>query len=97
MTSSPYPDANGELPTVGSGKASARSAGTALPRLIDVGALADMLGVGDRLIRRLVDERRIPFVKVGRYVRFDVDEVAQWVDENRVAQCRPALTTRRGR
>jgi excisionase family DNA binding protein len=65
--------------------------------LIDVGTLADMLGVGERLIRRLVDERRIPFVKVGRYVRFDVEEVAQWVDENRVAQCRPAFTTCRGR
>jgi len=98
MTSSPRLDAGGESPVMGSGRAvAARSARTSLPRLVDTGTLAEMLGVGERLVRRLVDQRRIPYVKIGRYVRFDVDEVGQWVDENRVAQCRPALATRHGR
>jgi excisionase family DNA binding protein len=54
-----------------------------LPTLIDIDMVASHLGVSVRHIRRLIDERRIPFVKVGKFVRFDVDEVAQWVDEHR--------------
>jgi excisionase family DNA binding protein len=70
---------------------------TGLPTLIDVEALAGALGVGVRQIRRLVEERRIPFVKVGRYVRFDVDDVARWVDEHRFDECRRTSLGRRGR
>ncbi len=62
----------------------------ALPSLVDAETVADTLGVGVRHVRRLVDERRIPFVKVGRYVRFDVDEIATWIDRHRVDQCRPS-------
>jgi excisionase family DNA binding protein len=36
-------------------------------------------------VRRLVAERRIPFLKIGKYVRFDSDEVALWIDAQRVA------------
>jgi len=52
--------------------------------LLDVAALADRLGVGERLIRRLVDQRRIPFHKIGKYVRFDPEEVSMWVDRCKV-------------
>ena len=41
---------------------------TELPELIDITTLADRLGDSERHIRRLVAERRIPFLKVGRYV-----------------------------
>ena len=50
--------------------------------------LADRLGVGERLIRRLVDQRRIPFHKIGKYVRFDPEEVSQWVDRCKVDSVR---------
>jgi excisionase family DNA binding protein len=56
---------------------------TRLPTLIDIDMVANHLGVSVRHIRRLIDERRIPFVKVGKFVRFDVDEVAKWVDGHR--------------
>ena len=49
-------------------------------QLLDVNQIADRLGVTPRFIRRLVDERRIPFCKLGEFVRFDVAEVAVWVD-----------------
>lgn len=57
--------------------------GTALPTLVDIHAVAGHLGVSVRHIRRLIDERRIPFVKVGNLVRFDVDVIAGWVDTHR--------------
>lgn len=55
-----------------------------LPRLLDVDSLADRLGVTSRHIRRLVTERRIPFVKVGRFVRFDPAAIADWLSRHRV-------------
>lgn len=56
---------------------------TDLPTLVDIHTVAGHLGVSVRHIRRLIDERRIPFVKVGRLVRFDVDVIAGWVDAHR--------------
>ena len=53
-------------------------------QLLDVDQIADRLGVTPRFIRRLVDERRIPFCKLGKFVRFDAAEIAAWVDARRV-------------
>ena len=53
--------------------------------LIDVGALAERLGVDVRFVRRLVDERRIPFYKVGKHVRFDPTDIDEWIADRRVA------------
>ena len=60
--------------------------GTAQTRtgLIDVEALAAWLGVEIVFVRRLVAERRIPFLKIGKFVRFDPPEVARWIDDQRV-------------
>jgi excisionase family DNA binding protein len=55
-----------------------------LRRLVDIEQLADHLGVSVRHVRRLVSERRIPFHKWGRLVRFDIDEVNKWLDQTRV-------------
>jgi predicted DNA-binding transcriptional regulator AlpA len=43
-----------------------------------------------------VAERRIPIVKVGRFVRFDEHEIDHWVDEHRVAPSRSTIPMRRG-
>ena len=51
--------------------------------LLDIGALAAHLGVTPRFVRRLVHERRVPFLKIGKFVRFDPGEIERWVDECR--------------
>jgi len=56
--------------------------------LLDVAEVAARLGVTVRFVRRLVAERRIPYVKVGKFVRFDPAEVEQWIDDHRVGQLR---------
>ena len=53
------------------------------PELIDIATLAGMLGVGERYVRRMVAERRVPTVKVGRLVRFDLAEIRRWIEEQR--------------
>jgi excisionase family DNA binding protein len=52
--------------------------------LIDIHGVAEVLGVTPRHIQRLVAERRIPYLKVGRFVRFDPGELNVWLDELRV-------------
>jgi excisionase family DNA binding protein len=52
--------------------------------LLDTDEVAIALRVSPRHVRRLVAERRIPFVKVGRFVRFDPGELDVWLDQQRV-------------
>lgn len=54
-----------------------------LPHLLDIDQLTKHLGTSPRHVRRLVAERRIPFLKVGRLIRFDPDEISKWLDESR--------------
>ena len=49
-----------------------------------VGELAERLGTTERFVRRLVAERRVPFHKVGKYVRFDPRDIDEWLVERRV-------------
>ena len=53
------------------------------PPLLDITALAKLLGVDPRHIRRLVAERRIPIIKWGHLIRFDPDEIRRWIDRYR--------------
>jgi excisionase family DNA binding protein len=50
-----------------------------LSTLLDIGAMAQRLCVTERHVRRLVAERRIPYVKVGRFVRFDPVDIDDWI------------------
>jgi excisionase family DNA binding protein len=54
-----------------------------LPRLLDTTKLAEHLAVPPRHVRRLVAERRVPYLKLGRLVRFDPAEISAWLEEAR--------------
>ena len=53
------------------------------PEIVDISTLAKLLGVGERYVRRMIAERRVPTVKVGRLVRFDLAEIRRWIEEQR--------------
>jgi excisionase family DNA binding protein len=46
--------------------------------------VAERLKTTPRFVRRLVAERRIEYVKVGRLVRFSPGAVAEYVERNKV-------------
>jgi excisionase family DNA binding protein len=46
--------------------------------------VAERLNVSLRFIRRLCHERRVPYTKVGKFVRFDADELEAWIMAHRV-------------
>jgi excisionase family DNA binding protein len=58
----------------------------ALPQLLTIDQLAERLGVSIRHIRRLIAERRVPYLKVGWFIRFDPAEIAAWLDGTRHPQ-----------
>lgn len=50
--------------------------------LVDITAAAEMLGVTERMIRRLVQERRIESVLVGRHLRFRPEALVAFVEQS---------------
>ena len=54
-------------------------------RLLDVPGAAERLGCSERYLRRLIQERRIPFVRLGgTRIRFSLGELEIWLEEERV-------------
>jgi excisionase family DNA binding protein len=55
-----------------------------MDELITSDELAARLRSTTRFVRRLVAEKRIEYVKVGRYVRFEESAVLAFIERNRV-------------
>jgi excisionase family DNA binding protein len=53
-------------------------------RLLTVEAAAERLSTSTRFIRRLIAERRIEFVKIGRHVRISEAALVQFIEAGRV-------------
>ena len=51
--------------------------------LMDLTAVARRLGVNQRHVRRLVAERRIPYLKWGHLLRFDPAAIDEWLRQAR--------------
>ncbi len=52
--------------------------------LLTVAQAGEYLGTGERFVRRLITERRISYVKVGKYVRLERSTLDALVDAGRV-------------
>lgn len=55
-----------------------------MDKLLSVGEAADLLGTTERFPRRLIAERRIRFVRVGRHVRIPASAIAEYVEAQTV-------------
>ena len=55
-----------------------------MDRLYTVEQAAEYLNTTERFVRRLIAERRIPFHKVGRYIRIAETDLADFVHAGRV-------------
>jgi excisionase family DNA binding protein len=49
-------------------------------RLLTVAEAADLLGTSPRFPRRLIEERRIRFVRVGRHVRIPESALREFIE-----------------
>jgi excisionase family DNA binding protein len=64
----------------------------AAERLLTVEAAAEQLSTSVRFVRRLIAERRIEFVKVGRHVRISESALADFIEAGRVEPLTAART-----
>ena len=55
-----------------------------MQRLISVNEAAEYTGLSPHTIYTMVSQRRIPYVKVGRLVKFDVELLDKWIKQNTV-------------
>lgn len=72
----------------------ARSPASQVERLLTVAEVADLLGTTERFPRRLIADRRIRFVRVGRHVRIPVSALGEFIGAGLVEPVNPG---RRGR
>ena len=62
-------------------------------RLLTVAEVAEVLGTSERFPRRLIEERRISFVRVGRHVRIPESALREFIAAGLVQP----ITTRKRR
>lgn len=53
-------------------------------RLINKKELAEYLNLSIYTIDTWVSQNRIPYIKMGRRVLFDLDEIEKWIEEQKV-------------
>ncbi|MDJ1131522.1 helix-turn-helix domain-containing protein [Streptomyces iconiensis] len=58
-------------------------------RYLNVDQVAELLGTTPRFPRRLIAERRITFIKVGRHVRIPESALAAYIEAQTVQPLRP--------
>lgn len=52
-------------------------------RMLSAREAGEVTNLGERFIRRLIQERRIPFHKLGRNVRISERDLADWLAKHR--------------
>jgi len=72
----------------------AKSAADQVERLLTVAEVAELLGTTERFPRRLITERRIRFVRIGRHVRIPESAVCEFI---RAGTVEPVTPCRRSR
>ncbi len=55
------------------------------PRLMSVATVALHLGVSEKTIRRLIDDRHLPIHRVGRLIRISETDLAAFIAHSRSA------------
>jgi len=58
-------------------------------RLISIQEAAEYTGLSHHTLYTMVSQRRVPFVKMGRLVKFDVELVDKWIKQNTVMPMPP--------
>ena len=53
-------------------------------RFLGVKELSEYLGVSRNTIYFWLSQRKVPYFKIGRFVKFDVKEIEKWLQDRKV-------------
>ena len=59
------------------------------PKLLTVKEVSAITGLAPDTIYKMVSQRRIPFVKLGRLIKFEQEAIEAWIDEQSVKPMAP--------
>jgi excisionase family DNA binding protein len=62
----------------------ANNGGRLTKNLVDVKWIADLLGMKTSNIYSLVRKRKMPFLKIGNLLRFDIDDINEWIEARKM-------------
>ena len=54
--------------------------------ILTIEELADLLKVSTRTIRRIVKRRELPYIRIGRQLRFRRESIDAWLDSSTIAR-----------
>lgn len=54
------------------------------PRYLDVAGTAEYLSMSEDTVRSMVKRQEIPHIKVGRRLRFDIQDLDLWMRRQRI-------------
>jgi excisionase family DNA binding protein len=60
-------------------------------KLLTVNETADRMGVSERMIRRLIEERRIAYSKIGKHIRIAEADIDAYLEAARVEAVETAV------
>jgi len=55
-------------------------------RYLKIGDLAEYLGLTKGTLYVWVCQRRIPYLKIGKLLKFDIIEIEQWLKDKRIKE-----------
>lgn len=55
-----------------------------MTKLIDINELSELTGISVSTLYSWVSQKRIPHIKIGRMVRFRMDEIDRWLSSQEV-------------
>lgn len=53
-------------------------------RFLSIKEIAEYLGLKENTIYSWVSQRKIPYTKVGRLVKFDFKKIDEWIEKNSI-------------
>ena len=55
-----------------------------IEKLLNIDEVSDLIGLSQSTIYKMVNTKRIPYVKVGRLVKFEPSKIRLWIEQNSV-------------
>ena len=57
-----------------------------MDKLLDIQEVSQLIGISISTLYKMTSQRRIPFVKIGRLIKFDRKKILEWIEQNSVQE-----------
>ncbi|MBF0301280.1 MAG: helix-turn-helix domain-containing protein, partial [Oligoflexia bacterium] len=53
---------------------------------LDIDGLSEFINIKKSMIRSLVFQKQIPFIKIKKLLRFNKDDILAWINKNKICE-----------